>query len=87
MPLFRSGTRARPDEVSISILGNGETARVMPPEQTKSDIEIHDLRLSTALHVAGSLADRLGTQVCVLDESGTVYFIEEQPDERPLPAK
>jgi hypothetical protein len=77
MPLFRSGSRARPDEVSIAIGRTGATARVLPPEQTKGDIAIHDLRLSTALHVAGSLADRLGTQVCVLDESGTVYLIED----------
>lgn len=77
MPMFRTGSRAKPDEVAVDIGEDGSTARVLPPENSQSDIAIHDLRLSTALHVAGALADRLGTQVCVIDRGENVFIVDD----------
>lgn len=78
MPMFRTASHAKPDEVTVAIGGDGMTARVMPPHSSpKSDSGIHDLRLSTALHVAGALADRLGTQVCVVDLGDDVVLIDD----------
>jgi hypothetical protein len=77
--MFRMDTTARPSEVAITVDADGSTARVTPPFSAKSDMGIHDLQLSTALFVAGSLADRLGTQVCVLDEGDHIYLIDDDP--------
>lgn len=77
MPMFRTGCRAKPDEVAVDIGEDGSTARVLPPQNSSSDIEIYDVRLSTALHVAGALADRLGTQVCVIDRGDHVYIVDD----------
>lgn len=79
MPRFRSDSRAKPDEVSVDIGEDGSTARVLPPRTSDSSLEICDLRLSTALHVAGALADRLGTQVCVIDRGDRVYILDDDP--------
>jgi hypothetical protein len=75
--MFRTGSRAKPDEVSVAIGKDGSTARVLPPENSRSDIALHDIRLSTALHVAGALADRLGTQVCVIDHSSHIFLVDD----------
>ncbi|BCJ92384.1 hypothetical protein IZ6_31190 [Terrihabitans soli] len=77
--MFRTGSRAKPEEVSVDIGDDGSTARVLPPLSSQSDVTIHDLRLSTALHVAGALAERLGTQVCVLDKGNYVVLIDDDP--------
>jgi hypothetical protein len=77
MPMFRTGSRAKPDEVAVDIGEDGSMARVLPPENSSSDIAICDLRLSTALHVAGALADRLGAQVCVIDRGEHVFIIDD----------
>jgi hypothetical protein len=76
VPRFRSDTRAKPDEVAVDIGEDGSTARVLPPQNSGSSLEICDLRLSTALHVAGALADRLGTQVCVIDRGDHIYILD-----------
>jgi hypothetical protein len=84
MPIFRTGSMARADEVAVTVGADGSTARVMPPQTAQSDMGIHDLRLSTALFVAGSLAERLGTQVCVLDHGDHVNLIDDGPAGSPL---
>ena len=81
MPQFRLRARARPEEVSLSISGSGVTASVVPPESARSDFGVHEVRLSTALHVAGALADRLGTDVAVVDSSADIFFIEDADDD------
>ena len=83
MPRFRLRARAQPGEVSVAIRGRGTTATVMPPVGGLDLPETRDLRLSSALHLASALAERLGTNVCILDESETVFFIEDV-EEMPL---
>jgi hypothetical protein len=78
--MFRTDTQAKPGEVAITVDADGSTARVTPPHTTRGDMGIHDLQLATALFVAGSLADRLGTQVCVLDEGDHIYLIDDDPE-------
>lgn len=79
MPKFRRGKLAKPEEVAVTIGEDGSTARVLPPQSARNDMGIHDLRLATALHVASALADRLGTQVCLLDQGGHIYLIDDDP--------
>ena len=77
MPRFHLRARPRADEVSVAIHGAGTTATVLPPDNAPDVPRARDLRLANALRYASSLADRLGTDVGVLDDSDTVFFIEE----------
>jgi hypothetical protein len=77
MPQFHLRAKPHPDEVSVAIGGNGVMATVRPPDHARLDFDPRDLRLATALHYAGAIAERLGTDVSILDESDTIYFIED----------
>ena len=77
MPQFYLRARVQPGEVSVAIRGEGTTATVMPPRHAPNALEVRDLRLANALHLASALADRLGTDVGILDDSETVYFIDD----------
>jgi hypothetical protein len=77
MPRFHLRARPRADEVLVAIHGAGTTATVLPPDGAPNSHGIRDLRLANALHYASALADRLGTNVGVLDDGDTVFFIEE----------
>jgi hypothetical protein len=78
MPRFHVRARPRADEVSVAIHSEGTTATVLPPDDASGLHDIRDLRLANALHYASALAGQLGTDVGVLDDSDTVFFIEDQ---------
>ena len=77
MPRFHLRAHPRADEVSVAIHGVGTTATVLPPNGAPESHGIRDLRLALALPYASALADRLGTDVGILDDGDTVFFIEE----------
>jgi len=77
MPRFRFRSRPRPNEVSVAIAEDGVTACVWPPENARGESGARDIRLSSALHLAGALADRLGTDVGLLENTDTLYFVED----------
>lgn len=77
MPRFRFRTRPRPHEVSVAIAENGVTACVWPPQDVRGETPMRDLRLSSALHLAGALADRLGTDVSLLNPGDSLFFVED----------
>ena len=77
MPRFHMRAKVHPEEVSVAVANDGVTATILPPEKLRGETVFRDLRLATALHFAGSLADQLGTDVGVLD---SIYFIDDVAD-------
>lgn len=86
MAEFRLRTRAHPDEVSVAICSDGTMATVLPPEHARDTHDIRDLTLANALHYAGAMAGQLGTDVGVLDDSESVFFIEDIEADLIIPA-
>jgi hypothetical protein len=85
MPQFRIRAKAHPDEVSVAIADGGTTANVLPPGFERGDSDPRDLRLATALHVAGALAGRLGTDVALIDNNAdNIFYIEDEAEEDDL---
>ncbi len=77
MPRFNLRNHSDPGDVCVTISRSGATASITPPARYRPDIDIRDMRLSTALHVAAALALRLGTDVTIVDEDDAVFFIED----------
>lgn len=77
MARFHLRDKPHPNEVSVAIIGDGRSAKVSPPLHAGVGFNARDLRLANALHYAGAIAQHLGTDVGVLDESNTIFLIED----------
>jgi hypothetical protein len=78
MPRFHARAKARPDEVSVAIGNTGTTAIVLPPEHARGSIvDLRDFRLPAAFQYAAAMAERFKTDIAVIEDGDTVFFIEE----------
>lgn len=78
MPRFHARTKARPEEVSVEIGNTGLTATVLPPEHARGSIvDLRDFRLPAAFQYASAMAEQFKTDIAVIEDGDTVFFIEE----------
>lgn len=68
MPAFMIRERCLPGEVRLQVARCGTMASIHAPTHLRTGLSICDMKLSTALLVASSLARELGTDVVIVDD-------------------
>jgi hypothetical protein len=67
MPAFMIREKSLPGEVALELARCGTLASIRPPASCERDFVLREMKLSTALLVASSLARELGTDVVIVD--------------------